>query len=181
MEDVEMQQKQQEFAKSLRSEKAQESQNEIAKEAIRRALFKILSSLDIENGKKVELNHVVDLILLELGNNLDREMLEAYIRETIQSGKYKYKINQEEKIISDLNKLAHAQKKHNDRESEVAKEILQTFIQKVEIFAKELSNKKIKITKENLKSQFEERELEDNKIWIDLAVTKYLSIQKQER
>ena len=75
-----MQQKQQEFAKSLRSEKAQESQNEIAKEAIRRALFKILSSLDIENGKKVELNHVVDLILLELGNNLDREMLEAYIR-----------------------------------------------------------------------------------------------------
>lgn len=175
-----MPKKQQEFAKGLKYESAQEVQDKIAKEAIRRELFKNIFNFDVENGNKLELNHVVDLIGLELGIESDKEKLKTYVEETIQSGKYKYKIK-EGYIISDFDKVSQAQKERSDKEYKLAKETLQSFIQRVETFASDLSHKRISITEESLKSQFDEEEIEDNKIWINLAVTKFLSSQNQER
>ena len=176
-----MQKKQQKFAESIRCEDAQKAQDEIAQESIKRELFKILVNSDIENGKKLELEQVVDLVVLELGLNSDREQLKNYIKKTIQSGKYKYKIDKDGHITQNFNKLAEAQKKHSDRESEIAKQTLLGFVQKVEMHAKNLQSKNTALNEKNLKSQFSEEELENNRIWINLAVAKFLTSQNQER
>ena len=172
--------KQQEFASRLKCADSQRDQEAIAKETMRKQLFKIISKSDIENGKKLELNSATDLIALELGAEIDREKIRNYIAETLQSGEYIYKID-DGYIVPNLNGLAKAQKRYNDRGSQEAEEKLKSFVERVETFANNLSIKKIGITEQNLKNQFTQRELESSKIWIDLAVRQFLASKNQER
>ena len=169
------------FIKELSYKNSETSQKEVAEESIRNQLFKIIYEFEIANGNEVALDNVVELISDRLGMQLYKSNIEKYVSQVLESGKYKYSIDCNGNIKADFNKLDLLQKQYSDERNERAIRRLEYFVQRAEIYANELRQRKVKVTVENLKNQFTPEEQEKNRTWINLAITKILKDRNEER
>lgn len=175
---------QSDFIQGLRYEIDQEEQEKMAREAIRRELLRIVHKYD---SISLKADIVEDLVINNLGLQENKAQVKECIEQILQNESSRYKMDErkeyiiKEDIMLELSKIADPQKRYQESRNRRAREKLQLFVHDVEIYANVLSYKKINITEENLKGMYSEADLEKNKRWIDLAVTKVLRDRNQER
>lgn len=170
-----------EFLKGLKFKDGETSQKEVAKENIRKQLFKILMDSNLQKGESRDLYETAEEIANNLGMQQNKEKIAQYIIQLFQGDQYQYNIDESGNIKANYSRLYMIQKERDRKGHEEAEEILQGFIQKVERYAKEMEQKKVVITEASLMRQFEEKELQRNSVWIDLAIDHVLEAREQEK
>jgi len=170
-----------EFLKGLKIQGGDESQTEVAEEAIKKQLFIVMPELNMQNGQIVSLNSVVAQIAIRLENQISKKQIAQVVTHVFGTGEYNYKLNDKGNIVATYSSVVLSQNQRDEQLHEEANTILHEFIEKVENYAKQLSQQKIKVTEYTLMNLFAETELERNKTWIDLAINHVLKKQNQER
>lgn len=169
------------FLKGLKVENGETSQIEVAEEAIRKELFIIMPELNLENGQTVKMSKVVGMISDKLGINSNKMQIAEIIIQAFQTGHYSYKIDDKGNIEACFSRADILQKQYENKMHEEAEEILHKFVQQANEYANELLRQKTPISVANLQAMFSEEELQQNHIWIDLAISHVLEKQNQER
>ena len=169
------------FLKGLRFEGGETSQIEVAEEAIKKELFIIMPELNLENGQIVKMSKVVELISNKLGINTNKMQIAQIVTKVFQTGNYSYQINDNGDVVAKFNTADILQKEYEDKVHEEAEEILHKFVQQVEDYATKLTQQKMQVSAVSLQSMFSEEALQQNPIWIDLAISHVLDTQNQER
>ena len=172
---------QNEFLKGLKVEVDEASQKEVAEEAIKKQLFRILNTLDLENGSTVDLFETVKQIANILGMQESKKQIAQYITQLFQSGRYQFDIDEKGNIRANYNMIYMIQRESDKKGKEEAERILKGFIEKVEIQVNEMQQRKEIITDASIMSKFSEKERIINREWIDLAIDHVLETQNQER
>lgn len=169
-----------EFLKGLRIEGGEASQKEVAEEAIKKQLFRILDDLNLKKGETVDLDKTVEKIANSLGLQENKVQIAQYITKLFQSDEYQFDIDDNGNIRANYSRLYMIQKANDQRGREEAEGILYGFIQKVETYIKELEQQKVKITEVSVMHRFSEEELRKNGEWIDLAIDHVLEMRKKQ-
>ena len=170
-----------EFLKGLKIQGGEASQKEVAEEVIKKQLFIIMPDLNMENGQTVKLSEIVQMISNRLEEKANKKQIAQVVTQVFRSGEYRYKIDDNGNIEASFSTADILQKSYEDKVREEAAERLQEFVQKVEQYAKELSQQKIRVTEYTLMNKFSEEDLERNESWINLAIDYVLEKQNQER
>lgn len=173
--------KQNEFLNGLKYEEGETSQKQVAKEAIKNQLFKILRDSELKKGESRDLNETVGEIANSLGLQENKAQIAQYITELFQSGEYQFDIDENGNIRANYSRLYMIQKANDKRGREEAEEILHGFMIRVENYVKELEQQKVKITEISVMNKFSEEELKKNGGWIDLAIFHVLEMKNQEK
>lgn len=168
-----------EFLKALKIQGGEEAQIEVIEETIKKQLFIIMPELNMENGQTVSLSEIVKLISDKLDNQANKKQIAQVVTQVFQTGEYSYKIDDNGDIKASFSAAEILQKSYEDKVHEEAESRLHEFVQKVEQYAKELSQQKNKVTEYTLMKMFSEEELEKNKSWIDLAIDYVLKNQER--
>lgn len=92
-----------EFLKGLKYEEDENSQRQIAEEAIRKQFFYMLNELNLENGDAVSLNQMCE----QIGNNLGLETskIAQFIRQVFQQREYQYYIDDKGNVVANYDRL----------------------------------------------------------------------------
>lgn len=171
---------QNEFLKGLKFEDGKISQKEVAEEAIKKQLFRILNESKMQKGESKEIDEVVEQIANNLGLQANKEAIAQYIKQLFQSGEYQFDIDENGNIKANYSRLYMLQKQSDEIETKKVNEILQGFIQRVEMHVDKLEQQKAKITEVSVMHQFSEEELQKNGGWIDLAIDHVLEMREKQ-
>ena len=117
-----------EFLEGLKVEGGETSQIEIAEEAIKKELFKIIVDMDLENGQCVKMSRLVQLISENLGIAGNKKQIEQIITKLFQTDRYLHKINSDGDVVANYNKMYILQKQHEKNEREKAHQISRKFM-----------------------------------------------------
>ena len=169
------------FLKGLKFEGGETSQIEVAEEAIKKELFIIMPELNLENGQTVKMSKVVELISDKLGINTNKMHIAQIVTKVFQTGNYYYQINDNGDVVAELGTADILQRQYESKVHEEAEEILHKFVQQAEDYAIRLTQQKMQVSAVSLQAMFSEEELQQNPIWIDLAISHVLDTQNQER
>ena len=169
------------FLKGLKFEGGETSQIEGAEDAIKKELFIIMPELNLKNGQTVKMNKVVELISNKLGINTNKMQIEQIVTKIFQKDYYLYKINDKGDVVAEFTTADILQKQYEDKVHEEAEEILHKFVQQAEDYATKLTQQNMQVSALSLQAMFSEGELQQNPIWIDLAISHVLDTQNQER
>jgi len=167
------------FRNRLICRNAIQGQKETAETLIREQLFKICFEKDLENGNTIPLKEMVEVISNRLGLPKSKKQISEHVKQVLQSGKYKVKINEEDIIVADLNEMDKRAKKYQDDKNREANETFAKFVELVETHISQLEEQKIKITEQNITKQFSEEQRQRDYLWIDLAIGKVLRERNQ--
>lgn len=170
-----------EFIKGIRFPNGDTSQKEVAKETIRKQLFRILNDSNMQKGESKDLNEMVDEIANNIGLQQYRIQIAQYITQLLQTDQYQYGIDENGNIKANYTRLYMIQKETDKKGREEADEILQGFIQRVEKYAKELEKNEVKVTDASLIKQFDEIEIKKDNVWIESAIEYVLETRNEER
>ena len=170
-----------EFLEGLKFEGGETSQIEVAEEAIKKHLFRMVNDLEMENGESIDINKIVELIADKLGLQAYKIQISKYITQLLQKGKYQFDIDDNGNIRANYSRLYMIQKDNDRRGREEANKILQGFVKRVEEYASQLEQKNIKVTESSLQNQFCEEELNKNANWIDIAIFSVMENRNQEK
>jgi hypothetical protein len=146
----------------------EEEQKRVAEENINKRLFRIIDSLNLENGDVIELSPIAEKIANDIG--IEKEKIINHITQLFQSGRYQFSIDDNGNIIANYNRLYMIQLKEAREGCQAAEKKMQEYIQLVRKYIGNLEGQKITITREAIISQFDEGDLRKNPIWIDLAI-----------
>lgn len=169
------------FIEGLKYDDGGTSQKEVAEEAIRIQLFRMINDLEMENGESVDINKMVESIADKLGLQAYKIRITQYITQILQSGRYQFDIDDNGNIRANYSRLFMIRKVMDQRNREEANKILQGFVQKVEEYARQLEDKNIKVTESTLQNKFTEEELNKDKNWIDIAIFATMEKREQEK
>ena len=171
----------QEFLKGLRYGNSEESQIKLAQESIRKQLFKRIGEINPQNGESINLGKTVDYIANNLGLQMYKQQITQYITELFSGESYEFGIDEKGNIIAKYSRLFRIQREADKEAHKRASDTLQMFVDRVNTYAKELEEQKVKVTADSLKSKFTFREQEVDKINIMLAIEKVLKMQELEK
>lgn len=171
----------QKFLRGLRYEEGDQGQIEIAQESIRKQLFKRIGEINPQNGESINLAEMVDYIANNLGLQMHKQQIAQYINELFSGENYEFGIDEKGNIIAKYSRLFRIQRETDKEAHKRASDTLQMFVDRVNTYAKELEEQKVKVTADSLKSKFTFREQEVDKINIMLAIEKVLKMQELEK
>lgn len=169
------------FLNGLISEKGKTDQIQLAQESIRKQLFRRIDEINPQNGESINLVEIVDYIANNLGLQMYRQQIAQYIKELLSGENYEFGIDEKGNIIAKYSRLFRIQRETDKEAHKKASNTLQMFVDRVNTYAKELEEQKVKVTADSLKSKFTFREQEVDKINIMLAIEKVLKMQELEK
>ena len=172
---------QNEFLNGLKYEEGETSQKQIAEEAIKKQLFRILHDSKMKKGESKDLNETVEQISNDLGLQENKVQIAQYITQLLQSGNYQFDIDDNGNIRANYSRLYILQETAAEKNREEVYEILQEFIQRTELYASELEKQNARVTETNLKNKFSPREQDLKGNWITLAIDHVLENRNQDR
>lgn len=168
-----------EFLDGLKFKDGKTSQRQVAEDAIKKQLFKILGDSQLKKGDSKDLNETVDQIANNLGLQSNKNQIVQYITQLFQSGEYQFDIDDNGNIRANYGRLYMLQNKAEEEELKKGNEIMQGFKQRVEAYATQLSQQKIKVTEYTLMNAFSEKEIEKDGEWIDIAIFAVIEKRKE--
>lgn len=171
---------------------------EVAEEAIKQLLFRFLYDLDLDNGKAVDLSSAVEHISVSLGLSGVEEKLGEHIKSLLTvplngERKYQYVISTSEEgvvqIEASYDRLYALRRERDKEDKKEAERILKGFIDKAIQYVGQLENEKAPVNMYTLYKKFEQGYTEPNsrfkweqdKYWIEIAVSTVLESEKSER
>jgi len=171
--------KRNEFLNGLRYEQGETSQKQVAEDAIKRQLFKILDESKLQKDESKDLNEVAENILVRLGLKQNKAKIAQFIIQLLQSNRYQYNIDENGNIRANYSRLYMLQKEDERKSHEEAEKILQGFIQKVEEHVVQLEQQKARVTEISIMRHFDEEEIYQYRGWIDLAIEHVLQAREK--
>ena len=169
------------FLNGLKYVEGETSQKQVAKEAITKQLFKILEDSKLQKGESKDINHIAEQIANNLGLQENKARIIQYITQIFNSGNYEFDIDESGNIRANYSRIYMIQKAADQKGREEANEILQHFKQRTEEYAKQLEERKIKVSEYTLQNNFSEEEHQMYAEWIGIAIFAVVEEQNQEK
>lgn len=176
-----MKKAQNEFLNGLKYAEGETSQKQVAKEAIKKQLFKILNDSKLQKGESRDIDQTAEQIANNLGLQENKARIIQYITYLFNSGNYEFDIDESGNIRANYSRIYMLQKAEDQRGKEDAEKILQGFVQKAKEYARQLEHKKTKVTLYTLENQFSKEELEKYGDWIKIAIFAVVEQKNQEK